>query len=37
MGSASYLDETVHHGFSIVSGLHCRAHIPIIVVHKVAA
>ena len=29
--------EAVYHGFSVVSGLHCRAHIPIIVIPKVAA
>ena len=26
-----------YHGFGIISGLHCKAHIPIIVVPKVAA
>ena len=31
------LYQAVYHGFSIASRLHCSAHIPIIVVLKVAA
>ena len=30
-------DEAVYHGFCIVSGLHCRAHIPVVVVPKLHA